>query len=193
MCHPILQDARLWRFLLQIDGDLANDVREKRCPLCGAALHRANYPRKPRGGPQDLAPEYSSRFSYCCSKDGCRRRATPPSVRFLGRKVYLKVLVVLVTAMRQGPTPPGAILLEELLGTSRRTLARWAAWWKEIFPRTTFWKTARSLFVPPLDDHQLPSSLLAHFGRGAALEKFLDLLRFLSPITASRGLQLRTP
>ena len=30
---------------------------------------------------------------------------TPPSVRFLGRKVYLGAVVILISAMRQGPTP----------------------------------------------------------------------------------------
>jgi len=31
----------------------------------------------------------SWRFSFCCARDGCRTRKTPPSFRFLGRKVYL--------------------------------------------------------------------------------------------------------
>jgi hypothetical protein len=33
-----------------------------------------------------------------------RKRRTPPSFRFLGRKVYLGVEVVLISAMRQGAT-----------------------------------------------------------------------------------------
>jgi len=33
---------------------------------------------------------------FCCAVDGCRSRATPPSLRFLGRKVYLAAIVVLV-------------------------------------------------------------------------------------------------
>ena len=56
------------------------------------------YGRKPRGLPDgiDPGPVLPVRFSFCCSVDGCRRRHTPPSVRFLGRKVYLSVMVVLL-------------------------------------------------------------------------------------------------
>jgi hypothetical protein len=39
--------------------------------------------------------------------------------------VYLKALVILVTAMRQGPTPMGFKELNGLFDVSRRTLARW--------------------------------------------------------------------
>ena len=45
------------------------------------------------------------RLSFCCDRDGCRKRATPPSVRFLGPKGLLGVIVILISAMRQGPTP----------------------------------------------------------------------------------------
>jgi hypothetical protein len=44
-------------------------------------------------------------LSLCCSRDGCRRRMTPPSVRFLGRRVYLGAVLVLVSAMQQGSLP----------------------------------------------------------------------------------------
>ena len=65
-------------------------------------LHRACYPRKPRGvgGARDAT--YEHRLSFCCATDGCRRRITPPSVRFLGRKVYLGVIVIVVSALEQG-------------------------------------------------------------------------------------------
>jgi hypothetical protein len=36
--------------------------------------------------------------------DGCRSRTTPPSLRFLGRKVYLATIVVLVSMMQYGVT-----------------------------------------------------------------------------------------
>jgi len=39
----------------------------------------------------------------------CGRRLpeghTPPSTRFLGRRIYLGIIVVLATAMQQGPAP----------------------------------------------------------------------------------------
>jgi hypothetical protein len=46
-------------------------------------------------------------------------------VRFLGRKVYLAVVVILVAAMRHGPTPRRLRLLSEHFGADRRTIARW--------------------------------------------------------------------
>lgn len=191
MCHNMLSDARLWNFLLEIDGDLAGEVHCAGCPRCGSPLHRADYPRKPRGGPDDLPPEYGSRYSFCCSADGCRSRATPASVRFLGPKLYLKVIIVLVTAMRQGPTPRSLRELHRLFGAARRTIARWTAWWQEIFPRTLFWKQAKARFMPPLLQGSLLAELARVFEVTTHMEKLLSLLRFLSPITTGSGLKLQ--
>ena len=88
MYHDLLRDASFWLFLFSIDQDLAENTRQQACP-CGGRLHRANYPRKPRGGSDDLPEQYRWRLSFCCERDGCRKRVTPPSVRFLGPKVYL--------------------------------------------------------------------------------------------------------
>ena len=60
--------------------------------------------RKPRGRPAGLGDEHDWRFSFCCARDGCRTRKTPPSLRFLGRKVYLAAMVVLIAIMREGAT-----------------------------------------------------------------------------------------
>ena len=124
MYHDLLRDASFWLFLFSVDQDLAETARQKACP-CGGRLHCANYPRKPRGGPDDLPEEYRYRLSFCCDRDGCRKRVTPPSVRFLGRKVYLGAVVILVAAMRQGPSPRRVRELSDLFGADRRTIARW--------------------------------------------------------------------
>ena len=83
------------------------------------------------------------RLSFCCERDGCRKRVTPPSVRFLGRKVYLDAVVILVAAMRQGPSPRRVRELSQLFVADRRTIARWQVFWEEHFPQTQFWKVAR--------------------------------------------------
>ena len=93
--------------LLRIDHDLAAQTCADGCP-CGGVLHRADYPRKPRGCPVEVRHDHSSRLSFCCSM--CRRRATSMSVRFLGRRVYLALAVVLVSARPAGPTPAAARL-----------------------------------------------------------------------------------
>ena len=53
MYHVLLRDARFWDFLFQVDEQLADAACKAGCP-CGGRLHRANYPRKPRGGCEQL-------------------------------------------------------------------------------------------------------------------------------------------
>ena len=121
MYHDLLRDASFWSFLFSVDQDLASTARQKACS-CGGRLHCAHYPRKPRSG-GDLPKEYGYRLSFCCDRDGCRKRVTPPSVRFLGRKVYLGAVVILVAAMRHGPAPRRVRELSQLFGADRRTIA----------------------------------------------------------------------
>ena len=163
---------------------------KKACP-CGGRLHRANYPRKPRGGPDDLPEQYHQRISFCCERDGCRKRRTPPSVRFLGRRVYLGAVVVLTSAMRQGPSPRRVRELSRLFGADRRTIARWQVFWWEHFPRTQFWKVARGRLTPAVEISSLPRSLLEAFlHNDDPCQGWGRLLRFLSPITIAGGLRI---
>jgi hypothetical protein len=189
MYHESFRHASFWAFLFSVDEDLAEDTRVAGC-ACGGRLHGANFPRKPRGVPREKLPEsYSYRFSFCCERDGCRKRKTPPSVRFLGRKVYLGAIVVLVAAMRQGPSPRRVRELTELFGADVRTIARWRKLWREHFPQTPFWKVARGRFSPPLATAELPRALLEAFLPSEnSPEDWGRLLRFLAPITITGGL-----
>lgn len=189
MYRDLLRDARFWSFLFSIDRDLAESTRQKACP-CGGRLHCANYPRKPRGG-GDLPEQYGYRLSFCCHRDGCRKRVTPPSVRFLGRKVYLGAVVILVAAMRQGPSPRRVGELSTLFGADRRTIARWQVFWREHFPQTPFWKVARARLLPAVEIAALPLSLLEAFLCGDdPSQGWGRLLRFLSPITIAGDLKI---
>jgi hypothetical protein len=190
MYHRLPRGARFCRFLSSVDQDLAEETRKQACP-CGGRLHRADYPRKPRGD-DALPQQYSYRFSFCCERDGCRKRMTPPSVRFLGRKVYLAAVVVFVAAMRHGASPGRFRKLSKLFGADRRTIARWRVLWNEHFPQTPFWKVERARFVPVIDDATLPLSLLnAFLGRDGPYPDWVRLLQFLSPITTAEGLKIR--
>ena len=185
--RELLRGGSFWSFLLSIDKDLAECTRQKACS-CGGRLHCANYPRAPRGGPDDLPEEYNRRFSFCCDRDGCRKRVTPPSVRFLGRKVYLGAVVILISAIRQGPTPRRVRELSRLFGVDGTTIARWQAFWRDHVPRTPFWKVARSRLVPVVEIAALPQSLLEAFCRtDDPYQGWMRLLRFLSPITIPDG------
>lgn len=184
MYHQMPCGARFWKVLFAIDQDIAETTRSAACP-CGGYLHVANYPRKPRGGPEDLPESYRSRLSFCCSRDGCRKRATPPSVRFLGPKLYLGIVVILVTALRQGPTPRGARELGHRFSADRRTIARWQVFWRDQFPETAFWRIERGRVTPTVEITELPRSiLLAFLPRGGRQhEAWQRLLKFLSPVT----------
>jgi hypothetical protein len=183
MYHELPRGVSFWLFLLAVDQDLAKTTRQKACS-CGGRLHCANYPRKPRGA-DALTADYAWRFSFCCARDGCRKRVTPPSVRFLGRKVYLFAVVVLVSAMRQGPSPRRVRELSQLFGADRRTLVRWQLFWREHVPQTPFWKVARARLPATTC---LPHDLVHAFLGGVdACHGWAQLLRFLSPITLTHG------
>lgn len=185
MCHALLRDASLYDQLLTFDHDLAAEARAAGCAFCAGRLHSARYPRKPRAGLDELGPEYATRLSFCCAVDGCRRRTTPPSVRYLGRRVYLGAVVVLVTAMLGGITAVRAAQLREWLGVSVRTLKRWRAWWRETFVASTFWRGAQGRFMPPVAIEALPASLLERFA-GDERMRLLHALVFLAPLTTRR-------
>jgi hypothetical protein len=185
MSHGPLLDARVWQLLLEADRELAEEARAQGCS-CGGRLHRARYPRKPRRGlPGEVREDYGWRESLCCEREGCRRRTTPPSLRFLGRRVYLGLLVVLVSAMTGGVTERRAAAMRELVGVSVRTLQRWRAWWLKTLPEMVFWREARGRLASAVDEGRLPASLLERFPGEGAGDGLLACLRFLAPITTS--------
>ena len=173
-----LPDERDSRVLLRIDEDLAERTRAAGCP-CGGVLHSAAFPREPRGVSAETRELFSVRFSFCCAREGCRARATPPSVRFLGRRVYVGPVVVLVAALRQGVTARRAAYLCSRLGVSAKAIERWRRWWLTTFVSSPLWRTAKAYFASPVDEAQLPSSLQERF-LGDAEAKLVGALKFLS-------------
>ena len=178
MCHALLQDPKFLTLLLRIDHEFATQRRADGC-RCGGNLHRADYPRKPRGCPRSMRGEYSSRLGFCCAV--CRTRSTSLSVRFLGRRVYLALAVVLVSASRTASTPAGVRLGAEL-GVAPQTLQRWQAWWTEQFPLTPLWRATCARFMPPADVLGIAGTLLERF-TGSPAHSLMRLLVFLSPVT----------
>ena len=185
MYQALLADAKFHEQLLAFDRDLAAQRRAAGCPDCGGALHSANYRRKPRGRSAALGEEHDRRFSFCCSVDGCRDRSTPPSLRFLGPKVYIAAIVVLIAILRHGATALRMRELTEVIGVDRRTVERWRTWWRDGFTATPFWKVARAAFMPPVDPGQLPAALIERFA-GDDADRLVALLRFMGPITGGR-------
>lgn len=182
MFAALLADGQLYALLQRFDEDLAAEHRARGCAHCGAVLHSARYRRKPRGFPGRLNPEYGWRLSLCCAREGCRKRATPLSLRFLGRKVYLGAVVVLVSALRCGVTPTRMRYLEQRVGVNRRTVLRWRKWWCEELIATPFWRAACSRLMPPVEHTELPASLLERFA-GATRDRLISVLRWIAPIS----------
>lgn len=175
----------LYAALARLDEEIAADAKLKGCPFCGSALHSARYPRKPRGLPSAAEHQFQFRESFCCSREGCRRRATPPSVRYLGRKVFSAAAVVLVTVLRHGPTPERLWRLRQLTGVSARTVARWRSWWQSVVPRTRWWSVARGFLRRPVEERWMPTSLLQVFTVGDSRAGLIAFLRFVSPLTTA--------
>ena len=182
MCHNLLHDPKIFQLLYRVDESLAEEARTTRC-ACGGKWHRADYPRKPRGGLRDFRMQYAARFSFCCSH--CRKRRTSPSVRFFGRRVYL-ALVILLMAGRLTARTPGAQELCAVLDIPGRTLRRWRDWWQQDFPRTALWKAEVACFLPPISREDLPFSLLQRFA-GPPLAAVLNSLVLLTPLTIRHG------
>lgn len=178
VCHTLLQSPRFFQLLLQIDTELAAQMHAILC-ACGGVLHRANYPRKPRACPREIRHAFESRLSFCCSR--CRKRSTPKSVRFLGRRVYVALAVVLLP-QRRATLSAAAVQLCDALDVPARTLARWRHWWRQLFPATALWQDISGRFMLPVQTSDLPTSLVARF-TGAAHEAMARLLTLLCPLS----------
>jgi hypothetical protein len=173
--------------LEEADLRLAQAVAAEGCPLCGGPLHRADFPRKPRGGRLWSAGEaWVRRFGLCCGRRGCRRRQLPPSLRFLGRRVYLEVAVVLASACAQVAAVREAATVT---GVPRRTLRRWLYFWQVEFPQRAEWAGLRARFAPPPPaEKELPLSLLDRVAgdlEETGAKVLRQVARLLAPVTTT--------
>jgi len=173
----IILDARFHSVLLRIDEQLAVEARARGCPHCGGKLHSAPYPRRPRGWPTE-ADGTATRLSFCCYV--CRGRVTPPSVRYMGRRVYSAAAMLLWSAVGQRTRPGITTVLCNALEVPQRTLERRKDWWRSTFVESPFWQYARGMFMPLLDDSCLPGAMLERC-RGRSHEaRFVQTLCYLA-------------
>ena len=183
MGHGDMESKQFTDLLLCFDQDLADRCRGQGCRKCAGRLHLARFPRKPRGGGLHLSEDYRWRWSFCCAADDCRKRTTPPSLRFLQRRVYLGAVVLLATCMEQGLSDRRVAELNLVLAVPRRTLKRWRFWWQEVFVHTAFWQLARARLMPPIDAQRLPLSLFERFADTEFAAQLGRLLTFISPLS----------
>ncbi len=166
--YALSADDVFFQSLRAFDFELFLAAKSKPCALCGGRLDTSHFPRKPRGaGEQEL-----QRFSLCCRRDGCRHRVTPPSLRFLGRKIYSAWVVILALEFCRD------LGLEAKI--ARQTIARWRTFWKERLAEThPFMRWARGLLAPGTPSSGLPSGCLRALGFPAR-ESWVAILRFFS-------------
>ena len=177
---------KFWKLLVEIDMRIGEAVAAGGCPHCDGRLHRADYPRKPRDGLLGLVEEaFAKRISYCCGRVGCRRRATPPSVRFLGRRIYVGVTVVVAVILARGAARASEIRRRTTIPA--RTVARWQAWWQTDFPRSRLYRAESARFMPPLSVAGLPATLVERFAgaKDGMLGALRRTLAFLAPLTTA--------
>jgi hypothetical protein len=174
--RSIWRDNVFFEVLLAVDKAIAEPVRAKGCRYCAGVLDVSNYPRKPRGV-EEVGQSFV-RLSFCCR--GCRKRTTPESVRFLGRKVYTGMVVILA-----GFEPA----VKSLLQLCRQTLSRWRSYWAGVFSfESSFWKARRALFPPGFDAASTPEKVVNIFEhkRLSAEETATPILNFFSPLSRTR-------
>lgn len=174
-----------------IDQKIADEfLRTGCCRHCKSkGLFRSNYRRKPRGIhkelPEKIVNKYSFRFSFLCYK--CRRRTTPPSVMFLGRKVYVAIGILWVTLKNEQGTLPRLEVLRTLLGQclSDITIARWLDWWQSAVWESPFWKELRGQLQGSIFRAKFLTGVWEHFKNqlSEAGSIFESILNLFSPIT----------
>jgi hypothetical protein len=183
MIDPIELASEFFKGLTTIDTAIVARAAEEPCRDCGGPLYRGDYPRKPRGGLLAIAAEaWGRRFSLCCGRDGCRHRATPPSVRFLGRRVYVGAIVVLASAVALGAVTVSAGV--RTTGVPARTTRRWLRWWRGPFTASGPFVDLSARLVPAPDRARLPASLLERLA-GDEPSAIAKLLAWVAPLTTT--------
>jgi len=172
LSHDWIPDLNFFKQLDDEDARIAAEVKARGCPECGGRLDRADYPRKPRGGDVAGAGEiFEKRRSLCCGREGCRRRRTPRSLVFLGRRVYLAITVVLAAwqARTTWSSPP------------RRTVARWRGWFASL-RGTAWWSETRARLSPTAEPAEiLPAAIIERVHRGRSIgDALIAALRMIA-------------
>jgi hypothetical protein len=180
MVDEIEFGREFFALLEQVDEGMARRVAAGGCPRCEGPLHRSDYDRKPRGGLVALAGEaFARRFSLCCGREGCRKRATPPSVRFLGRRVYLGAVVIVASIVALALRSAGEI--RQQTGVPARTTRRWLGWWQGPFLDTEVFVTICARLVG-VDRGRVPASIVDRLA-GTPTERVQGMLAWLAPLT----------
>ncbi len=178
-----------WRELLRIDAWIWHEhLKNGHCRVCKSKrLRRHRYCRKPRGLPESMSKEIIEALQWRNSsrcKD-CGAQNTPASVVFLGRKVYVGVMVILATRLLLDAKHP--IQKYSLFGeqASLLTVMRWQYWWHYAVAKNAFWKQNQGRLQISTKIAHLITKAWNHFQQQcvALTNTAQAILIFFSPIT----------
>jgi hypothetical protein len=173
-------ESEFFAALVRADEEIVGRVKACRCEACGGPLHRGDYERKPRG-PRSASADaaYMVRFSLCCGREGCRKRSTPPSLRFLGRRVYLGAVVIVASMYAQ--LVARAAEVRRMTGVPARTTQRWLGWWRGLFVSTDVFVAVRARMIG-VATTELPAAIVLRLA-GSPTEQVRAMLALLAPLT----------
>ncbi len=135
-------DFKFLEILRELDYETATQVsRAGRCAACGGRLHRADYPRVGYGVFGEALKLFSRRVSFCCAERECRRRFTPPSLRFFDRKWYVHMVVLLGAALGpRGREHTSGRVSVAGAEPSLLSVRRWQSFFREEFAASKAWR-----------------------------------------------------
>ncbi len=115
----------------------------------------------------------------------CGAQNTPASVIFLGKKVYIGVIVILASQLlleAEQPISSSSLFDNQ---ASLLTVRRWLKWWKDGVAKDPFWKKNQGLLRISTEVTHLVVKVWNHFEQ--QLTNLSDtlhaILKFFSPIT----------
>jgi hypothetical protein len=188
MSHEIESVFNFHAWLYWLDVRAAEEVRAAGCVHCEGRLHISNYARKVRGLSEQAAEAgcYGLRLSFCCGREGCRMRATPPSARFSGRRMYAAIAVLALSLSLSGAERAEAVQVGEVVerrgAPARSTRRRWQSWWRVSLFEMPWFVAMCAQFSEPAQGASSPDSLLGKF-TGALTSRLQALIVWLSPLT----------
>jgi hypothetical protein len=82
----------------------------------------------------------------------------------MGRRVYWGIVILVAMTLRQSrPDGMSANKLKRLFGVTRKTLNRWALYFRDVFPSSAKWQGLRGRVSSWVQDSELPGALLRYF------------------------------
>lgn len=148
--------------LADLDEEIAWQITQtRRCAHCGGQLHRSDTPRSTRGISGSARELFGWRVSFCCAARECRKRYTPPSLRFPERKWYALgvMLVAAVLGPRNQEHVTGRVMVAGA-AVPLRTVRRWQVFFRTEFAVSPTWLWLRAR-IPGFSDgsRDVPGSL----------------------------------